>query len=240
MRINKILTTLVALLWLATVVTSCRKTNDAQLKPHLSGTTHGVLMMAGNADTITITNGKAPYKITISDTTVVNATVVNDSISRLVIIAQKGGSATITVIGVDGGQINFEVTVESSYKSIILNDTLRFMQPGATTVFNKTTPNIHVYRDQGSLFGSTKNKFGWAADDGQNFLFLEFAGSPNETGIKTDATVYARVNGSVPQRITCAKVEVVQIKAGIIWIVYQQTQGSALGVMVQKQWVDGL
>ncbi len=213
---------------------ACSKKNDAMFAPVLQGVVHGITMQAGTIDTVAITSGKAAFKVDISDTTVVHAGTVG---TRLLIAGIKAGKAIVTVTGSDGGKTSVEVTVEDTYVLAEMNDTLRFEQPGQVTVFNKKD-NIHIYRDKGITLGSVKNKFGWSSDDGQNFLFLEFSGDPNATGVKTDGSLYTRTAGGAPVRVACTRVEIIQIQSGLIWIVYQQTAGGKFGVVVQKQWIN--
>lgn len=119
------------------------------------------------------------------------------------------------------------------YSTVKADATLRF-EGASNGIVKNELGNLSIYRDKGVLFNSSKQKFGWSTSDNKTFFFLEFAGDPSTIGPKAEATIYARLNGAEPTRISCAKVEIIKVADGKVWIMYQQSPEKTEGYIVQK------
>src|SRR5882672_9281083 len=209
MNMKNIFLAALSLFLIAGLITSCKKIDHLPDQPALSESE--IYIDVTMSDTVSISNGKGPYTMQVSDTSLVNAKIEDNAI---IVVGKKVGKSIITITGVDGGQQRLIVRVTDIFVNAKINDTLRFEGGGNISIKNSDTTGYHIYRDNGQLFGSNKYKYGWASANGKNFLFLEFTEDPNTIGVKSNATLFTRANGATPVRVNCNKVEVIKSEAG--------------------------
>lgn len=247
MKLKNILTGALAFCMVAATITSCtKKESPAPLpvNPTLSKTS--IAMEINSTDSITISGGKAPYTITVSDASKLTATLSDNKIVFQTNSKTASSTApiTITVTGSDKGVSTASITIGDPYVDAKANSKFRFEQSGASALATIISNDSliagfgynHVYRDNGKMFGSTKAKYGWASGDGKSFLFLEVNGDVKALGQKSGSRLYVRKNGGAPAWVDCSKTEVIQSASGITWITFQLQDGTK-GLVVQP-WIQ--
>lgn len=247
MKLKNILKTALSFCVVAVTVISCtKKETPAPLpvNPTLSKTS--VAMEINSVDTIVISGGKAPYTITVSDNSKLAATLSDNKIILTTNSKTASSTApiTVTVTGADKGVSTASITIGDPYADAKASSKFRFEQSGASALVAWVANDssiagigyFNVYRDNGKMFGSTKQKYGWSTGDGKNFLFFEVNGDAKSVGKKTDCRIYVKKNGATPAWINCSKAEVIQSASGITWITFQLEDGTK-GLVVQP-WIQ--
>lgn len=130
-------------------------------------------------------------------------------------------------------EIDAPPVVKDPYQSVKDDATLRF-SGGGNVDFKNESDSLITYHDNGTLFGSSKQKFGWATLDGSQFFFLEFEGRPDSIGLRKSVSIYTKQSKGDPVRVDCEKAEVIKVEAGKVWIVYKEKADKPDGVIVQK------